>query len=283
MSLRHYIAEQGKPATPVFIAPYLSPVTREFCRQNGVSFLDFEGNARLAFGPVFIERVISNKPASERREFKSLFTPKSAQVLRVMLRNPMQAWRISDLAKEARVSLGHVSNVRTALLDREWASVVPAGLQLKAPDALLDAWRSGYEGPGAVQLRFYTVLHGTAFDAAVHDLFAALPQNANAALASFSAANWIAPYGRTGMQYLYADKLALSCIEKTLRLSSASKGENVIVYLPRYQGVFLDLSEPAPGIRCTSPLQTYLDLSANGERGKESAEHLRRMKLTWQT
>jgi hypothetical protein len=57
----------------------------------------------------------------------------------------------------------------------------------------------------------------------------------------------------------------------------------VIVYLPKYQGVFLDLSEPAPGIRCTNPLQTYLDLSRNGERGEEAAEHLRRMKLTWQT
>jgi hypothetical protein len=283
MSLRHYITEHGKPATPIFIAPYVSPETREFCRQNGVSFLDFEGNARLSFGTVFIERVFPNKPAAERREFKSLFTPKSAQVLRIMVRDPKRIWRVSDLAKEAEVSLGHVSNVRTALLDREWAEVVPAGLHLTAPDGLLDAWRSAYEGPNAVQFRFYTVLHGTAFDAAVRELFVALPQKAHAALASFSAANWIAPYARTGTQYFYADKLALNCIEKTLRLSSASKGENVIVYLPKYQGVFLDLAEPAPGIRCTSPLQTYLDLSRNGERGKEAAEHLRRLKLTWQT
>lgn len=282
MSLRYYITEQGGPATPIFIAPYVSPATREFCRQSGVSFLDFEGNARLSFGPVFIERVISDKPAAERREFKSLFTPKSAQVLRIMLRNPKQAWRVSDLAKEAEVSLGHVSNVRTALLDREWAEVVPAGLHLTAPDVLLDSWRSGYEGPNAVQFGFYTALHGTAFDAAVRELFAALPQKAHAALASFSAANWIAPYARTGTQYFYADKLALHYIEKAFRLSSASKGENVVVYLPKYQGVFLDLSEPAPGVRCTSPLQTYLDLSRNGERGEEVAEHLRRTKLTWQ-
>jgi hypothetical protein len=279
--LRHYITELGKPATPIFIAPYVSPVTREFCRQNGVSFLDFEGNARLAFGTVFIDRVISDKPATERREFKSLFTPKSSQVLRILLRNPKQVWRVSDLAREADVSLGHVSNVRTALLDREWAEVVPAGLHLTAPDGLLDAWRSSYEGPNAHQLRFYTTLHGAAFDSTVHEFFAALPQKAHAALASFSAAHWIAPYARTGTQYFYADKLALDPIEKALRLSSASKGENVIVYLPKYRDVFLDLSEPAPGIRCTSPLQTYLDLSRSGERGEEAAEHLRRMKLTW--
>jgi hypothetical protein len=46
--------------------------------------------------------------------------------------------------------------------------------------------------------------------------------------------------------------------------------------------VFLDVYEPAPGIRCTSPIQTYLDLSKGGERGEEAAEHLRRMRLTWQ-
>jgi Transcriptional regulator, AbiEi antitoxin, Type IV TA system len=282
MQLRDYITRLGKPVTPIFIAPYVSPVTREFCRQNGVSFLDFEGNARLAFGTVFIDRVISDKPATERREFKSLFTPKSAQVLRILMRNPNQLWRVADLAHEAQVSLGHVSNVRTALLDREWAEVVPTGLHLTVPDALLDAWKASYEGPNAYQLGFYTTLHGIAFDANVREFFAALPHKAHAALASFSAANWIAPYARTGTQYFYADKLALPHMEKALRLSSQSKGENVIVYLPKEQGVFLDSSEPVLGIRCTSPLQTYLDLSRNGERGEEAAEHLRRTKLTWQ-
>jgi hypothetical protein len=29
-------------------------------------------------------------------------------------------------------------------------------------------------------------------------------------------------------------------------------------------------------------VQTYLDLSASGERGAEAAEHLRRTRLTWQ-
>lgn len=283
MRLEHYIARLGKPATPVFIAPYLSPATRELCRQNGVSFLDFEGNARLAFGTVFIDRVTPDKPAVERREFKSLFTPKSAQVLRILLRNPKQVWRVAGLAEEAEVSLGHVSNVRTALLDREWAEVVPSGLHLTAPDALLDAWRSSYEGPHADKVRFYTTLHGPAFDTAVREFFQALPQPAHAALASFSSADWIAPYARTGTQYFYADKRALDRIEKPLRLSSAAKGENVIVYVPKDQGVFLDSFEPTSGIRCTSALQTYLDLSKSGERGEEAAEHLRRMKLTWQT
>ena len=280
--LQNYIANLREPATPVLIAPYLSPASRELCLENGVSFLDFEGNARLAFSTVFIDRLMSSKPVSERREFKSLFKPKSAQVLRVLLRNPKQVWRVTDLAEAADVSLGHVSNVRGALLDREWAQVVPEGFLLTAPDALLDAWKSSYEPPVEQQFRFYTTLHGSAFEKFIPEMFGSMPSKAQAALASFSAAHWIAPYARTGTQFFYADKIALERIKQGLRLSSSVKGENVIVSLPKDRGVFLDVYEPAPGIRCTSPIQTYLDLSKGGERGEEAAEHLRRMRLTWQ-
>jgi hypothetical protein len=53
-----------------------------------VGFLDLEGNARLVFGGVFIERLVPGRPAVDRRELGSIFKPKAAQVLRVMLRAP---------------------------------------------------------------------------------------------------------------------------------------------------------------------------------------------------
>lgn len=279
--LRDFIAHFKKPATPVLIAPYLSPVSRELCQQNGVSFLDFEANAHLAFSTVFIDRLSPNKPVSEKREFKSLFSPKSAQVLRVLLRDPKHVWRVTDLSKAAAVSLGHISNVRTALLDREWAKVVPEGLHLTAPNELLDAWKAGYKSPVDQRFRFYTTLHGSAFDNSVRETFNSMPTEAQVALASFSAAHWIAPYARTSTSFFYADKMALETIKQGLRLSSPVKGENVIVSVPKDCGIFIDAYEPAPGIRCTSLIQTYLDLSTGGERGEEAAEHLRRMRLTW--
>ena len=42
-----------------------------------------------------------------------------------------------------------------------------------------------------------------------------------------------------------------------------------------------DAIEPAPGSVCTGPVQTYLDLAAAGERGREAADHLRQEKLAW--
>lgn len=98
LQLRNYAARIGSEAVPILIAPYLSAEAQALCREDGVGFLDFEGNARLVFGGVFIERLVASKPPAEQRGLKSLFKPKSAQVLRVMLCDPRHAWRVIDLA-----------------------------------------------------------------------------------------------------------------------------------------------------------------------------------------
>jgi hypothetical protein len=41
-------------ATPVIIAPYLSPEAQALCKECHAGFLDLEGNARLSVGEVFI-------------------------------------------------------------------------------------------------------------------------------------------------------------------------------------------------------------------------------------
>jgi Transcriptional regulator, AbiEi antitoxin, Type IV TA system len=281
LQLRNYVARHAQNATPVFIAPYLSPEAQALCREHAVGFLDLEGNVRLLFDTVFIERLVASKPAVERRELKSLFKPKSAQVLLVMLRDPSRAWRVTELAEKADVSLGHVSNVRAGLLDREWAQVSNDGLFLSEPDALLDAWRDAYEPPAGQRVSFYTALHGSAFEQAARGVLDSHRKAGHSAFASFSAAHWLAPYGRTGAHYFYADDASLEQLHTALKLSSVSKGENVIVTLLKDPGLFRDTVEPVPGVICTSAAQTYLDLTIAGERGREAADHLRREKLTW--
>lgn len=283
LQLRAHLAQLGKNTTAVLIAPYLSQDARRLCQEQDVGFLDLEGNARIVFDGVFIERSVSSKPPSDRRALRSLFKPKSAQILRVMLREPSRAWRTIELAEAADVSLGHVSNVRTALLDREWAHVAPDGLSLIDPDAVLDAWRDAYDALAGRHQSFYTTLHGGAFDEAARTAFATSVDHmdVNVVFASFSAARWFAPYGRSGTQYFYANDYGFHRLHAILKLSPAARGENVTLVLPNDPGVFRDIVEPAPGILCTSPVQTYLDLAAAGERGREAADHLRREKLRW--
>lgn len=285
LQLQNYIAQRAPEATGIFIAPYLSPAVRRMCEQNDVGYLDLEGNARIAFGGVFIERQVAEKSAAEQREFKSLFKPKSAQVLRALLREPGRAWRVTELSEISGVSMGHVSNVRTNLIDREWARASDDGLVLSAPDALLDAWRESYTAPQGERLLFYTTLHSKAFDEAARSVlsveYGAEQGSGRAAFASFSAAQWLAPYARTGTHYFFADLKGLAKLLTALRLEKASKGENVVITVPKDLGLLADTVEPAPGAVCTSPAQTYLDLSIAGERGADAADHLRQETLSW--
>ena len=181
-----------------------------------MGFVDLQGNARLVFGGVFIDRQVASKPAVERRELRSVFKLKSAQVLRLMLREPSRAWSVAKLAEAASVSLGHVSNVRSCLLD---------------------AWCETYVLPAGKRHNFYTTLHGTAFESVVREL-GPVPDAGSTALVSFSAGQWLAPYGHTGTQYFYADAAGLDRLRSLLKLCPASKGENVAVTVLEYLGVF---------------------------------------------
>ena len=281
LELRNYIVHRVPEATPVFIAPYISHAVRQLCEEKGVSYLDLEGNVRIAFGGVFIERMVADRPVAEQRELKSLFKPKSAQVLRAMLREPGRAWRVTELSEISGVSLGHVSNVRTGLIDREWACASDDGLVLTEPDALLDAWRESYTAPPGERLRFYTPLHGSALEDAARSALRADNSPGRAAFASFSAAQWLSPYARAGSHYFFADDEGLRKLQAALKLTLSSKGENVVVIVPKDLGLLADTVEPAPGAICTSPVQTYLDLSIAGERGAEAADHLRQERLSW--
>ncbi|MBV1777365.1 hypothetical protein KSF73_16715 [Burkholderiaceae bacterium DAT-1] len=281
LELSNYVMHHDHQATPVLIAPYISTAVGQMCEENGVSYLDLEGNARITFGGVFIERMVASKPVAQQRELKSLFKPKSAQVLRALLREPNRAWRVNELSELTGVSLGHVSNVRTGLINREWASVSNNGLILSEPDALLDAWRENYTAPSGERLRFYTPLHGSSLEDAARSVLFAGNGNGGAVFASFSAAQWLAPYARTGTHYFFCDDQGLHKLQPVLKLTPVAKGENVVITVLKDVGWFADSVEPVQGAVCTSPVQTYLDLSIAGERGAEAAEYLRQARLKW--
>lgn len=274
IQLRDCAAQMGDEASPVLMAPYLSPASQALCREYGVGFLDFQDNAYLALERALIVRDRGGPPPAERRKLKSLFKPKAARILLTMLRDPGREWRMSELAEAAEVSLGHASNVRTALLDREWAGIGPNGMFLVKPGSLLHTWRGKYEPPADKRFRFYTPLHGREFDEATRRVLGDRSGAARAVLASFSAANWLAPYARTGSSYFYADLAGLEQLKERLRLCPAAMGENVDVTIPKDTWVLKDIVEPAPDVVCTGVVRTYLDLSATGERGREAADHL---------
>jgi hypothetical protein len=133
-------SRRGKRAYGVVAASYISPESRKLCGEAGIGFIDLAGNCRLVFDHVFIERVGVPNPRAERRPLRSIFAPKASRILRVLLENPKQQWKVQDLAHEARVSLGLAAKVKQRLLDLEFAREEEGGLLLVGADGLIRQW-----------------------------------------------------------------------------------------------------------------------------------------------
>ena len=142
--------------------------------------------------------------------------------------------------------------------------------------------RDVYQRPSGYTEKFYTHLHGSAFEEAAKKIFSSLQSGRLVAFASFSAADWIAPYARIDTHYFYADEESAAQIKDVLQASSVNMGENIEVLILTNREPLTNAIEPVPDVICTNPVQTYLDLWVSGERGMESAEHLRQEMLTWQ-
>lgn len=276
--LQRHLSLHLQGAIGIVAAPYLSPQSQAICIEAGIGYLDLAGNYRLEGRRFFLERIDHERPKPVKRAFKSLFSPKSAQVLRILLRYPHEAWRVTELAERANVSLGHVSNVRSALIDREWASADEDGLRLTNVDALLDAWREAYDRPKGKRENYYTTQHGKALEERLQEL---LHRRDDILLASFSAAQWMAAYGRVGTTYLYAAPEALPDMVATLNLKRVPSGANVEILVLEDSELLRDRWEAPHGVATTSPVQTYLDLTLAGERGEEAADYLRKEMFAW--
>lgn len=280
LQLREYLQRCPEPRYGVLITPFVSEQTRAICIEHGVGYLDFAGNARLCFDHVFIEMTAPKaQQPSPKKVWKGLFGTRSGRALRRLLAEPRRSWKVAELADAAAISVGLVSNIRRALLEHEWAASGDEGLQLSRPEALLDAWKAAYQPAGEARQTFHTLLHGAPLAEAVRAALAEAGNGRHAILAGATAAQWLAPYAGGGHQRFYADAEGLAALQRHLRLRPAPRGANVIVDYPKDEGIFLDAVEPSPGIWCTSPVQTYLDLSTGNDRSVEAAEHLRTERL----
>ncbi len=267
----------------VVVAPYVSLRGAEICAEAGVSFIDLEGNCRLQLPGAYVERRGERKGGAPPRRLHSLFSPKAAKVLMLMLESQEMVWSVEDLAKTAEISLGHASNVRRALLDQEWARAEKRGIRLVDRPGLLEAWGQERVRRKPRRSGYYTLLHGAALQRALEGAFREfLPSPGtpprhrvpdDLLLCSFSAAARIAPFARVPSLYLYASHAGFSAISAHIELAPAERGPNVFIGKATDLGAALHPIGEG-GVFWTSPIQTYLDLKREGERGREAARHL---------
>lgn len=254
----------------VFMAPYISPSAASICTQEGIGYLDLAGNCRLAFGEVFILQEGRPNPLPERRDLRSLYSPKAERVLRVLLDDPRRQWRTRPLAREADVSIGQVSKVRRLLMDREWLTGEAVGISLAEPEKLLTQWSESYDPRRNEE----TGCYGLGKLAEIESKFVAVcrGQGRPYALAQFSASARIAPsvrYLRSAVYYSGPPKE----LAHEAGLKPVAGGANVTILTPYDEGVYYGARTIGRAL-VVSPVQAYLDLKRIKGRGDEAAEFL---------
>ncbi len=263
--LRWMSSKEG--AYGVFMAPYISQQTAEICRKEGIGYCDFAGNCRLVFGSVFIEQRGNPNPLLEKRDLRSLYSPKAARVLRVLLNNPGKNWKIQELASVADVSLGQTANVKKLLDARELIEKREDGFILREPLSILTEWSQNYDFRKNQTKDFYSLKSIPEIEAEISDVCER--KNIRYALTGFSGAARLTPAVRYQRVTAFVDAAADQWTD-LFELKEVGSGANVTLLTPYDEGVYYGVSTQE-GSRIVSPVQLYLDLIGFKGRGEEAA------------
>ena len=262
----------------IFIAPYISTEAGKICEDAGIGYLDLAGNCLLSFETIYIRQTGAPNPKVQKRDLRSLYSPKAERILRTMLTEPQRIWKTAELAQAAEISLGQVANVKKLLLDREWIRVETAGMCLGNPTSLLDEWAQTYNFQRNRVFDCYALAEIPEIEAQLAE--ACQQQGIRYALTGFSSAARISPMVRYQKASIYVDG-DIGRLVKELDWKLVSSGANISLLLPYDDGVFYGLKD-IDGIAIASPVQTFLDLQNYRGRGQEAAQSVRKeMEKTW--
>ncbi len=271
---------QGFPeAYGIFAAPYISDRGRQICKEMKIGCLDLAGNAYLAFDQVFIDRRGYPNPYPERRALKSLFSPKSSRILRVLLANPERRWHLQNIAAEVDVSLGQTSDVKQALLSQEWIKEEKKAFWLTEPEELLLEWARNYDYRKNRSAWFYSNLSKMETEKAVAT--ECQRQGLRYTLALFSGASRLAPFVQSPRSFIFIEE-RIEEIAVALGFRPVNTGANLVLLRPYDEGVFYGLQD-INELKVTSDVQLYLDLQSYRGRGEEAAQAIleQRIKPRW--
>jgi hypothetical protein len=268
-----------KEAYGIIVAPYLSNDSKQICKEAGIGCIDLAGNAFLSFENIFIDRSGRPNPFPVLRLSKSVFSPKSSRVLRVLLSNPAKKWYVEDLSLEAGISIGLASRVKQALLAEEWITEENKRFYLRKPTDMLDQWINNYSYSKNQLFSFYSSLTDDQLEAAVKK--ECERKNYLYALALFTGARKVAPFVRFMRFFSYIDG-NIADIAKSLQLRKVESGANVVLLQPYDEGVFYGLQN-INDIKVVSDIQLYLDLKSYRGRGEDAAQAIfeQRIKPGW--
>jgi hypothetical protein len=268
-----------KDSYGILVAPYLSDSSRQICKEAGVGCIDLAGNAFLSFKNVYIDKSGNPNPYPMARISKSIFSPKSSRVLRVLLPDPSKRWHVEDLSEESGISIGLASRVKRSLLGQEWIKEENRSFYLVKPEEALDQWASNYSYQKNNAFSFYSGLAEEEMETAIKK--ECEKRGYRYGLALFSGACKVAPFVRFMRFFSYVEG-NIESMAAALQLKKVESGANITLLQPYDDGVFYG-PQNVSGTNVVSDIQLYLDLKGYKGRGGEAAQAIyeKRIKPKW--
>jgi hypothetical protein len=264
----------------LLVAPRISPRTRKILADGGISWLEPDGDCRIAIGGLFIERSFGGRGrrepgAPETRFVADLFSGGALRIVRWLLIESERSWTLTDMGSRAGLTIGFVSRTfktlaRDAYVERERGST-----RLLDRDALLDGWAAA-PAPADVPLERVSLADSpSAVLRRVRELEAPSPY----AITAEAAAEQIAPHARFSRVEIYVDDP--EAWDRALSLTPVPRGGNVVLIRPADRGVFDGVFE-RDGLTLASRPQLYVDLVRRGGAAAEAAAFIRERSALWQ-
>lgn len=263
----------------VLVAPELGPRTRDILNKAGISWLEPEGDCRIALGSLFIERLTRGprrRPAAapDTRFVAGLFSGGPLRVVRWLLIEPQRSWALEDMADRTGLTLGFVSRVFKTLARDAYMDRARGANRVRDRDALLDAWAAAPRPKDAVSERVVTV-SGT------ENLLQVIRDSSTTtryAITAEAAADRIAPFARYSRVEMYSDDVA--GWDQSLGLTPVPRGGNLVLIQSTDAGVF-DGAFERDGLQLVSRPQLYVDLVRRGGAAAEAAVFMRERGELW--
>ena len=256
----------------MLIAPYISPDSAELLKNSGLNYMDLSGNCYVAADMIYISVEGKSNQYIPKRSNKNIFARssiKSAIVLKTLLNDPYREWQVQELVEMTGTSLGMISNIKTYLIENNWAEKVNSRFRLKNIQDMLREWARVYNLKAEQTDEYYSLDRISDFEAGL-----SLRNNnhgTTVALGSFSAAARYAPTVRYNKTFVYIELQDKQEFIRDFGLKKVESGGNVIICTIYDQTMTMFAREINNSI-VTSPVQTILDLFSHAGRGEEAAE-----------
>jgi hypothetical protein len=279
--VKAYSAQGG--ALPFIAGQFFGEKIRQVAKEEGVGIMDLAGNFYLKKDNILIEKIVEKNPFTKKTPLKNLFAPISSRITRVLLVQSQKNWLLSELADEAKVSLGQTHKTIDRMIEEElveWSE--DNKLVLKDPARLLKAWEDTYPSYVSQKFTFFSFEQNQSI---LVDSLVKKAKDIPFALSFFSGADLVAPFirGVNKVQLYVRNQSDVERLKELLELREVTSGANVEIYVPYDEGVFYQTQKISTSSQAEIPvvsnIQLYMDLFSNPARGKEQAEHLRELKL----